>query len=90
MCSKVQNKILMQATLSAELVKVSSTVLVQNIERDDIDEELLKLYFNSPIKSGGSSVEAVRLIGDGKAVVTFGDPKGNNNAVWGYKGSRAV
>lgn len=81
MCGKIQSKKLKQATLTAEMVKVSSSILVQNIEREDVDEDLLSLYFSNSKKSGGCEVEDVRLIGDGKAIITFAESKGNSNNI---------
>lgn len=84
MCDMIQGRKVKQITLTAELVKISGNVLVQNIDSKKFDEELIELYFTNSKKSGGSDVENVCLLGDGKAIVTFQDPKGNVNSmvVW--------
>ena len=61
-----------RAIFTAELVKVSSAILVNNI--GDKDEEIIKMYFESR-RSGGSDVLSVAL-NDGNAIVTFEDHKG--------------
>lgn len=75
MCDKIESINIKQTTLTAELVKISSCVMVHNIERDREDIEDLKFYFSHK-KSGGGDVEDIRLIGNGKAVIVFADPKG--------------
>ena len=75
MCDKLGCINIEQATLTAELVKISSRVLVRNIEARFQNVQILKMYFESS-KSGGSDVEDVCLVGNGMAVITFADPKG--------------
>ncbi len=76
MCQKIQGITIKQIPLTAELVKISNKILVHNIESEDsYDVDDLTFYFNSE-KSGGSDVEDVQLIGKGKAIITFADPKG--------------
>ena len=87
MCGKVENIKIEQATVTAELLKISSRILLQNILADFENVEILKMYFESK-KSGGSEhgVEDVCLVGKGKAVITFGDVKGIRK----YNGSVAI
>ena len=73
MCDKIHQKKLKQATLTAQLVKVSCSLLVKNV---DTDEEYLELYFSNSKRSGGCDVKDVHFIARGMAVVTFEDPKG--------------
>lgn len=76
MCDKIQSNKLKHATFTAELVEISSSILVQNIECEDFyDEEFIMLYFSSK-KSGGRNVKEVCLVGNGKAIVTFADSEG--------------
>ena len=77
MCEKINSNKLKQATLTAQLVKVSCSVLVKNIQSADVDEEFLELYFNNSKLSGGCNVQDVQLIGGGMAVITFEDHKGS-------------
>ena len=82
MCSKIREKKLKSGTLDAELVKMCSSILVHNIDNSDrYDEDFITLYFNSSKKSGGGGVEKVCLLGSGKAMVTFEDPKGNDSLI---------
>ena len=76
MCNKINNKKLKRATLTAQLVKVGCSMLVKNIESEDMDEEYLELYFSNPKLSGGKGVKDVNFIGGGMAVITFEDCKG--------------
>lgn len=73
MCAKIHHKKLKQATLTAELVKATCSVLVKNV---DVDAEYLELYFSSPKYAGGCEVKGVHFITHGMAVATFEDPKG--------------
>lgn len=74
MCRKIQNQKVKKVTFTAELVKVSGAILVDNVGY--MDEDLIKLYFESA-KSGGGDVEKVDVISNQKAIVTFKDHKGN-------------
>ena len=78
MCNKINSKKLKEATLTAQLVKVACSVLVKNIEDEDVDKEYLQLYFNNPKFSDEPNVEEsdVTLIGGGMAVITLKDHKG--------------
>ena len=82
MCEKLGCIKIEQATLTAELVKISSRVFVQNIEAHFENVQILKMYFESS-KFGGSDVD-VCLVGNGMAIITFTDPKGKQ----GGKGRR--
>ena len=73
MCDKIHQKKLKQATLTAQLVKVSCSLLMKNV---DVEKEYLELYFSNPKLSGGCDVKDVHFIARGMAVVTFEDPKG--------------
>ena len=73
MCDKIHQKKLKQATLVAQLVKVSCSLLMKNV---DVEKEYLELYFSNPKLSGGCDVKDVHFIARGMAVVTFEDPKG--------------
>ena len=75
MCGKMES--IKHVTLTAELLKNSSRVLVRNIAAHYENAEILKMYFESN-KSGGSEngVEDICLNENGIAVVTFVDPKG--------------
>lgn len=75
MCIKIEGIKIKQTTLTAELVKISSSVLVHNIDHDHEDIEALQFYFSSK-KSGGSDVQDVQPIGNGKAIIVFADPRG--------------
>ena len=74
MCDKIKNIKVKQTTLIPELVQVTSSVLVRNIE--DCDIELIEFYFNNEKKSGGRNVKDVHFIDDESIVVIFADPKG--------------
>ena len=77
MCGKLQSAKIKKTTLRAELVEISSSILVENIECSDDDaEDFLSLYFNDVRKSGGTDVKDVHIIENGRAIVTFTDPKG--------------
>jgi hypothetical protein len=67
-------------SLTAELVKTPCSVLVQNINEEYDNIEDLDMYFSNEL-SGGGAIQDVRLIGNGKAVITFTDPEGTIGSV---------
>ena len=91
MCGKMESS--KQVTLTADLLKNSSRVLVRNIAAHFENADILKMYFESN-KSGGSEngVEDICLVENGIAVVTFVDSKGISyrhavSCIW-LKGAR--
>ena len=75
MITKLESKPLKQTSFRGELYEVCRSVRVREITKN-YDESFLELYFESTKKSGGGEVEAVELLGDGEAVITFKDSKG--------------
>ena len=47
-----------------------------NMDDGKCDEDFLELYFSNEKRSGGGSIQEVRLIGRGEAIITFEKPEG--------------
>lgn len=75
MMTKLESKPLKNVTFQAELYNICHSIRVRGITKN-YDEEVLSMYFENPKRSGGGDVEAVELLGDGEAIVTFQDSKG--------------
>lgn len=74
-CSKIGS--IEVEPFTAELVKLSTSVLVHNINSDYANEAFLKFYFEeSKSGAGRGAVEDVHLMGNGSAIITFTDSKG--------------
>lgn len=52
------------------------TIEVTGIQMDDSARELLELYFDDEESSGGEDVTDIRIMEDGKALVTFASADG--------------
>ena len=69
-------KPLKNARLTAAKIEPIQGVHVMNMDDGKCDEGFLELYFSNEKRSGGGSVQEVRLIGRGEAIITFEKPEG--------------
>ena len=56
-----------------------TSIRVTNI-KSDLDEDVLKKYFNNRRMSGGGDVESLKKVTETEAIITFANPEGKNSS----------
>ena len=76
MMDKIASQDIDGTAVTVEMVKgVKPSIHICNISTL-CDEDMLKIYFSKPEKSGGGEVESVRVLSETEAIITFVDAEG--------------